>query len=493
MMRHKYSIFFGLAVVVLLSQCIITDASAQTTSINGWTNQGSSGYDFYFTPSTSMDGTELCLLVNYETTAITVTDTEGNQTIFSQVIAPHASAFMVLPFPDVQTSYKVTVINQGYALLKLSVSTPGYFLPTQIDDSTWHIAPPANANNTGLLKYTQSAVNELLSMLTITVLICVLLAVVIGIMLGSMVKKSVLFFVPKDLISIIVYIVVFTDLIFNWTGLRIGVYYIPFIAGYVLGFFLTHMSYIEAEVLDLGGKARAKQPYVLYSPNEEVGHCIQQQSNKALIKRWLGYHHRLGMDGPLSPDLADSAKYPYFPLFRKQVLCIEDAATDYHDEPIFFGLFNVRVYTTYWRLSNVCKFPKAQWIASSATIIWARDLIQRLTADLVKERQTNHMEATHVAADMLGYTVDRSTHRAIYEKFNTPTAPLTIPKPVENVMRDITATVSRPQQTPQDTEPEETEKDRKRNNDIEDESEPAMDREDDDRNSNKNDNKKRRN
>ena len=491
-MRHKLrnGIFFALAVVVLLSQCIST-ASATTTSINGWTNQGSGGYDFYFTPSTSMEATELCLLVNYESTAITVTDVEGaNLTIFSQVIAPHSSAFMTLPFPDVQASYKVAIINQGYAMLKLTVSTPGYFLPTQTDDSGWHIAPPASADNTGLLKYSQSAVNELLAMLTITVLICVLLAIVIGIMLGALVKKSVLFFVPKDVISIIVYIFVFTDLVWNWTKLGIGIYYIPFIAGYVLGFFLTHMSYIEAEVLDLGGKARAKQPYVIYSPNEEVGHCIQQQSNKALIKRWLGYHHRLGMDGPLSPELADSTKYPYFPLFRKQVLCIEDASTEYKDEPFFFGLLNMRVYTTYWRLSNVCKFPKAQWIASSATIIRGRDLISRLTSDLVKERQTNYMDATHVAADMISRTVYRSTHRAIYEEFNGPVAPLSIPQRTENVMRDVTAQVSAPQQTPEDKAPEQTERKQKRNNDIENESEPVMDREEDEQ-SNKQEKKKR--
>ena len=490
-MRHKLStsIFFALAVVVLLSQSI-GSVSASTTTINGWTNQGGSGYDFYFTPAKSMQPSELCLIVNYQANAITLTETRNNVTVFTQVINPHSSAFLVLPFADVQSTYQLTIMSQGYALLRSTVTTPGYFLPDQIDDGTWHIAPPASANNTGALKFSQSFVNELIAMLTITVLICVLLAVVIGLMLGSFVKKSVLFFVPKDILSIIVYIVVFTDLIWNWTKMGIGIYYIPFLAGYMVGFFLTHMAYVEAEVLDLGGKARAKTPYVIYSPNEEVGHCIQQQSNKALIKRWLGYHHRLGMDGPLSPDLADSTKYPYFPMFRKQILCIEDASTEYHDEPFLFGWFNMRVYTTYWRLSNVCKFPKAQWIASSATIIWARDLIQRLTADLIKERQTNHMEATHVAADMLGYTVDRSTHRAIYEKFNTPSAPLTIPEPTENVMRDITATVSRPQQTPQDTEAEQTERPKKRNNDIEDESEPAMDREDEDSNVNK---KKRRN
>jgi hypothetical protein len=251
------------------------------------------------------------------------------------------------------------------------------------------------------------------------------------------------------------------------------------------------MANVEVEMLNLGDKARTKQPFVIYSPSDEIGNCIQQQSNKALIKRWLGYHHRLGTDGPLSPDLADSTKYPYFPIFRRQILCIEDAATEYRDEPFFFGLLNVRVYTTYWRLSNVCKFPKAQWIASSATIIWARDLIQRLTADLVKERQTNHMEATHVAADMISYTIDRSTHRAVYEHFNTPTAPMSIPKPTENVMKDVTRTVSSPQKMPEDKNAEQTERPKTRNNEIEEESEPEIDREEEDRNDNVN--KKRRN
>ena len=488
-MKHLRSIFLALVVVVLLSPLAFNAVSADSTPVNGWTNQGGSGYDFYFTPNNEVSPTELCLFINYQASVTTLIVLEGNKTIFTQAVNPHSSMFISLPFSDVETTYTIEVMNSGFVLQSMTRTAPGYYLPTQNDNGNWHIAPPAAVTN-GTAKYSQSYLDALVGMLTIQVLLCSLVAAVIGIVLGAFVKRIVLFFVPVDVISIFVFLFVFTDIVWNWTHFGIGIYYLPFVAGYFLGFFIAHISYVEAEVLDLGGKARSGRPYVIYSPNEEVGHCIQQQSNKALIKRWLGYHHRLGMDGPLSPDLADSRKYPYFPLFRKQILSIEDSTTEYHDEPFFFGLFQVRVYTTYWRLSNVCKFPKGQWINSSATIIWARDLIQRLTADLVNERQKNHMEATKVASDMLSYTVDRSTHRAIYEKFAGPVAPLTIPEPTENVMRDVTATVSQPQKMPEDTEPENTERQKKRNNDMEDDREPSMDEEDSENDNNK---KKRRN
>jgi hypothetical protein len=489
-MKHKISIFLAFVVVVLLSQIATTNVSADSTTVNGWTNQGSSGsFDFYFTPNAQVNPTELGMFVNYGDAAMSLQVTEGNKTIFTQNIDPHTSMFITISFPDVQTTYKIVVHSGGFTLLTLSKTAPGYYLPTQTDDSTWHITPPATGS-TGLKQYTQSFVDNLIAMLTFQVLACVLISMVIGVFLGAAVRRAVYFFMPKDVLSIIVYIWVFSDLIFNWTKFGIGIYYLTFIAGYFIGWFISHISYVETETSDLANRSRSKQPVVVYQPNEEVGYGIQQQSNKALIKRWLGYHHRLGMDGPLSPDLADSTKYPYFPLFRKQILKIEDAATTYREEPIFFGLITIRVYKTYWQLSNVCTFPKDRWNDSCGVIIWARDMIRRLTSELTKERQTNYMTASRVSAEMIANTMDRSTHRAIYETFNKPIPPRTFPEPTENRLTRESEVTARPQRTPEDTEPERTEKKGKRNNEIDNESEPAMDREDEDSNVKQ---KKRRN
>jgi hypothetical protein len=156
------------------------------------------------------------------------------------------------------------------------------------------------------------------------------------------------------------------------------------------------------------------------------------------------------------------------------MIMIEDSVTEYEDLRIFFGLLTVRTYTTYWRLSNASKFPKGLWKKSSGAIIWARDLIDRIYADLVTERQKSRMLATQVAAEMHTYTGERSTHRAIYKQFEKPVAPLSIPETRENVMRATTRAVASPTRTPQDTEPEDAEAKRPKD-EIEQESEEDMD------------------
>ena len=238
-----------------------------------------------------------------------------------------------------------------------------------------------------------------------------------------------------------------------------------------------HVSYVMIEKDNLGEKTSVRQAVVLYNPDEEIGQCIQQQSNRALVKRWLGFHHRLGADAGIAPDWADSTKYPYFPKFRKMIVMIEDSVTEYEDVPIFFGLFKVRTFTTYWRLSNASKCPKMLWKKSAASFLWARDMIDRVYADLVTERQKNRMVATQVSAEMHTYTIQRSTHQAVYDKFAKPLPPMTIPQTQENVMRPITRPIASPQTMPEDTEPEETERDWKKS-DIEEESEPDMNEKD---------------
>lgn len=490
-LRTLCRIFFACAIVVLLSQTLVSNASA--TDINGWTNQGSAGtFDLYFQPNGVVDYTALCELVNYQDTVITLKVISANGTTsFTQAVNPHSSMFIPLSFPNLGT-YKLEIISGSYTLLTLTENHPSVvpIIPTNLNQ--WHIAPPTT-NTTGPNQYTQTFVDNLISMLTIEVLLEATMAAVIGLLLGALVKRTTLFFAPNDILSFTFFAFVGTDLIFNWTKFGVGIFYLPVIAGYFLGFFIAHFAWVLGEKTDIGGMSRSKHPYVIYSPNDEIGNCIQQQSNKALIKRWLGYHHRLGMDGPLVPNLADSAKYPYFPKFRKQVLKIEEEATTYHDEPFFFGLLNVRVYKTYWYLSNVCTYPKDRWLDSCATILWLQDMNKRLTSDLTKERQRHVTDATHVASDMIANSMDRSTHRAVYETFNKPLPPRTIPQPTENVISQEMERVARPQKSPEDVEPERTEKKSKRNNEIENEAEPAMDREDDENEEDKKTRKSRRN
>jgi len=397
--------------------------------------------------------------------------TGNNKTYLTQVIDPHHSLFFVIPFTDVETDYKITISTQGHVIHTMAKERPSYLLPRPIDNSGWHIKPP---DKSGTPIYSQDYLNNIIASLTLEVLLKATVAAVVGMLIGAFAKKTTLFLAPTDVITILFCAGVVIDLIFNFSGFSIGFYYLPMVGGYFLGFVIAHVSYVMVQQENLADKSSTRRATVLYSPSEEIGVCIQQQSNKALIKRWLGIHHRLGTDGGLAPDWADSTKYPYFPKFRRMIIMIEDSVTEYEEVPIFFGMFKTRSYTTYWRLSNASKFPKGLWKKSSAAIIWARDLIDRLYSDLVGERQKAKMLATQVGAEMHTYTINRSAHRAVYEKFEKPVAPLTIPETMENVMRPTTRALASPHAMPEDVEPEETEGPHGRDNEFEEEAEPEM-------------------
>ena len=68
-------------------------------------------------PNQDVSPTELCLFVNYQGSPTILNVLEGNMTVFSQTIDPHSSMFISLPFADVETTYTVIVVNQGYTLL----------------------------------------------------------------------------------------------------------------------------------------------------------------------------------------------------------------------------------------------------------------------------------------------------------------------------------------------------------------------------------------
>ncbi|WP_019178213.1 hypothetical protein [Methanomassiliicoccus luminyensis] len=462
----------AMVLLAMLALCIAApSASAVSTDLQ---RVSAPGVDLWISDYAQVQYSEIVLLINYLDTPVVLQlrEAASGENVTTYTLAPGSSEVYELVYPNLG-QYTVVVGDLSAALIELPRERPATYLPPP-RDSGWSWTRPDSSEPK---IYTAADVAEMIadtiSRITMEVWILTFITAIGGFAAGAAVKRSTLFLVPADVISIFIYAFVATDLLFDWTGLGIGLYYVPFIAGYLIGFFVAHVTYVMVQQDDLGNKTSTKRPVVLYSPNEEIGYCIQQQSNKALIKRWMGYHHRLGTDAGLAPDWADSTKYPYFPKFRRMVIMVEESVTEYEDKP-FMKWFTVRTYTTYWQLSNASKFPKGMWKKSSAAIIWARDLINRLYGDLITERQKGQMVATQVAAEMHTYTIGRSTHRAIFDQFTGAVPPLNIPETQENVMRPVTRATAAPQRMPEDVEPEQTEREDK--DELEEESEPTMEK-----------------
>lgn len=466
----KRAPLYSLLALSLIAMIALGSPTAAAVDVNGWERNTGPGFDLYITPSPEVNLQELALMVNFGASDLALKVTNANRTVYSAILSPQSSDFLVLEFPDLDT-YQITVSRDGDELLTLSKTRVSWMLPPP-NDSGWNIRPPAVEDPK---TWTDAMVNALITSLTLQVLLIASAAALIGLLVGAGVKKLTLFLAPTDFVTFSILVASISDLAFNWIGLGIGLYHVPFLGGYVLGFLLAYVPYVEAHTSDIGQKTMVIRPVVIYSPNDQIGMCIQQQNNKALIKRLCGIHHRLGTDAGLTPDWATSVKAPWLPKIRKMAVMIEEEVTEYEEVP-FLHFFTARKYTTQWRLSNGSKLPKHLWAKSSGTIIWARDLIDRIYTDLVTERQRNKMLATQVAAEMHTYTVDRSTHRAIYDQFSKPVPPLTVQPTNENVMRPAARAMSAPQSVPKDVEPDAMRTKRIRPDEFEDEAEPDVER-----------------
>jgi hypothetical protein len=399
-MKHRNTIFLAIAVVVLLSQTVIVGmASADSATVNGWTNQGQSGlFDFYITPNQQVNPTELSLIVNYEDTLITVEVLESNRTVFSQIIDPHSSAFLTLTFPDVQTGYKIVIQSGGFTLLTITKAAPGYYLPTQTDDSTWHIAPPAPNS---ALKYTEAAVQSLLAELTLTTVLIAILVIMFGVIVGALVKQITRFLVPTDFISIILCAVVLLDIIFNFlpTGTN-KIWNVAWFAGYQIGFWLWRIDYLTPIKTVLKEKTITFLPIPYYYPDDGSGCCLATQTNGALFKRlFLHIHHRLGTDAGIAQDWQTVGKKPYLPKIHVRALWVEKEVIT--EEKVKWWIFTLSKFQTEYKLAYASGIQKAQWLVNGKAYFTIQDMYERLALRYTEMRLTHRLEAVGSSAAMV--------------------------------------------------------------------------------------------
>jgi hypothetical protein len=369
--------------------------------------------DLWITPSAEVQSSELAIVVNYgdEDLILKMTGNEpvqGNKTYVTQVIEARNSAWVELTFLDVDTRYWITITREGEVVLEISKARPNYLVMPP--DNNWIITQP-DEEDEDLTIYTQDWVDNLVSSITLELIAVTTLISVIGAFIGAGVKQLTRFLCPWDLVSMIVYAFVVLDSVFMITGEWDRLWYLPFMAGYWIGFMLWHIPYRLPIKIDSESKSMSVRPIVLYYPEDKNKPCVQEQTNRALIRRLLGIHHELKSNGSLEPDWYVDVKRPYFPAVKGAAIWIQKTITD--EEEVERFRINWAKRSTRLILANASRMPYFLWLQTSKAFYELSDRLEYSENERIKLQLTRAAEATRKAADLISHSQQVSWHEDI--------------------------------------------------------------------------------
>lgn len=398
--------FLGLVLISLTST-----ASATSVDVAGMDRNSGPDLELYIT-SGGLDVSELCLAINYGDYDSILKVSEANGTVIqSQVITPHSSGFYELSFPDL-TTYKITMSSQGSVLLTLTRERSTNLLPEPSDGNHWQLISPDDSKDA---KYSQSFVDQLINTLTIETLLKTTAAAVLGLMLGAGIKRLTLFLTPTDFISYVILVASISDMIFDWTGLGISLYYLPVLAGYYLGFIICHVDYILPVQTNCTEKTLDVRPVAIYLPDDGSGYCIQTQKNRELVKRWLGIPHRLGTDAGLPQDWTGYFKRPYLPKVRGRLTWVQKSEVRVEEGHIW--KFKCKRFTTTYKLANASGVDKAQWLNDAKWFFKLQDRFEKMAWKYNDLLLGTKAESTRMSVAMLEHAVTVNPAKRVAQWF----------------------------------------------------------------------------
>jgi hypothetical protein len=401
---------WALLALVLIS--LSPTASAASVDVSGLDKNTGPNVELYMTSGT-LDSSELALIINYDDYDMTLKVTKENTTIQSQVIDPHSSMFLELSFPDLAV-YKITVSSQSHNVLTLTRERSSTYVPAPTNGNDWVIQQP---DKSGDAKYSQSFVDQLINSLTIETLLKTTAAAVLGLILGAGVKRLTLFLTPTDFISYTIAAAAISDMIFNWTGLGISLYYLPVLAGYYLGFIICHVDYILPVQTNCTEKTLDVRPVAIYLPDDGSGYCIQTQKNRELVKRWLGIPHRLGTDAGLPQDWTGYFKRPYLPKVRGRLTWVQKSEVKVEEDHIW--KFKAKRFTTTYRLAHASGVEKAQWLNEARWYFKLQDMFDRLSLKYNDLIMGARAESTYISTSMVEHSTSVNPAKRVAKFFLT--------------------------------------------------------------------------
>jgi hypothetical protein len=401
--------------IAILALVTVLAMPVNAVDLSGMEKHSGSGWDFYFTDSPEIDFEMLSEVVDFGGSAVTLTVQETNMTtpIQTVIIQPHTSQFIILEFPDINAVYNIALKIGAAVLYQAEKTRPAVYIPPA-RDMFWHVTPPATS--TGIKQYSLQDLINAVAAITWQTLLITTLVVVTGVFIGCFVKAITKFLVPTDLISIGFYLILVADFIWKILPLQYDrIWLIPLLFGYILGFLIWHIPYIEPVLINSETKSLSITPLVLYYPEDKNKPCIQQQNNRALIKRWLGIHHELGANGPIYPDWAANVKKPYWPRLKMPAIWLQRTETTQETER--WWIFKLKHFTTQFTLANASRMPYYLWLMTSKAFYDLTDRLEWSENKRVKEHLVRRAESTAMAADLLEHSMEVSTHEAIREVF----------------------------------------------------------------------------
>jgi len=373
------------------------------------------GFDIWLPPGEPQPN-ELLIIVNYADSSMILSVTgvqytiHQNKTYLTLVLPAHSSQLVEAQFPDVETDYMVTLELGGQVVFSKQLSRGSYMLPPPKDSWTWK--PPESLQDPKL--YTEDDWLAMLSSITLETLAITTVVVTAGVCLGCGIKAWTKFLVPMDVASYALYGLIVLDFVFQLTGDWDRLWYLPFLAGYIMGFFIWHVPYIMPMLIDSDSKSLTVRPQVIYYPEDRNKPCIQAQSNRALIARWLGIHHELRTDGPLAADWSMHIKKPYLPKIRAPGLWVQKSVTD--RETVERARLKWAKLRTRYILANASRMPHYLWLQTSKAFYELSDRLEFSENARVKDRLTRAAETTAMASDLITHSQMVSHHEAI-ERF----------------------------------------------------------------------------
>lgn len=242
-------------------------------------------------------------------------------------------------------------------------------------------------------------------------IIIVTVVMAVSFVLGIKVQTLTHFIWPKDVCSMLIYLLCIADLVVVRVILDVNLFdlyiWAPFLTAYFLGFFFSSAGcYIFLATPLLAAQRMVIGYIVPYWVGDEQ--FVQTQRNRELLKRLLlGIEHKIECNTRLESNWEIPVKHPYMPIPKIKALLI-DTIIDEDPEILRDGKrITFRQYTT-----RITVAPGS--IRSKMDMIMIEDAHTtdvneniKLSAELLRTKQTSYRKSMSAAADLLCYaTVD---------------------------------------------------------------------------------------
>ena len=407
-------LLFIMVLLALLAMPLM--ASGAEASDIALTRYSGADYDVYVPDS--IQTSDMLIVVNYaEDSDLTLLVTGHqytlgtNRTYLTHTVAAQSSALVEVTFLDVETNYTIALIMNGATVFSIGRDVGGFYLPVDNDSWSWTPNDDEEEEADDGAVYTVDDWLMMLANITLETLAITTLVVSAGVCIGCGVKAWTKFLVPMDLASYALYAFIVLDVVFQFTGDWDRLWYLPLLVGYVMGFFLWHVPYIMPMLIDSESKTLTVRPQVIYYPEDRNKPCIQAQTNRALLARWLGIHHELRTDGPMAPDWSMSIKKPYWPMIRSPGMWVQKSVTE--KETVEKAWIRWAKLRTRYILANASKMPYYLWLQSTKAFYDLTDRLEYSENARVRETLTRAAETTAKASDLITHSQHVSHHEAI--------------------------------------------------------------------------------